>query len=99
MLPAIMQMRLKQLEGNANRVLSLLNDYEVELLDESDPGIKNKYRRRIEDLRQQHDNYEKELMTIQAQLTNKQPEEQISIIASQFSFLSICCSWLSIIEI
>jgi len=95
MLPAIMQMRLKQLEGNANRVLSLLNDYEVELLDESDPGIKNKYRRRIEDLRQQHDNYEKELMTIQAQLTNKQPEEQISIIESQLQQIDKKLNWLA----
>ena len=47
MLPATTQMRLKQLEGNVSRVLSLLNGYEVELLDESDPGTKNRYRRRI----------------------------------------------------
>lgn len=64
MLPSIVQMRLKQLEDNVARVLKLLNDYEVELSDESDPGTKNKYRRRIEDLRKQRDEYESELIVI-----------------------------------
>ncbi|AFZ60302.1 hypothetical protein H6G54_07995 [Anabaena cylindrica FACHB-243] len=95
MLSAITQMRLKQLEVNVTRVLSLLNDYEVELLDESDPGTKNKYRRRIEDLRQQRDNYEKELMLIQKQLANKQPQEQISIIESQLQQIDEKLNWLA----
>jgi hypothetical protein len=95
MLPAITQMRLKQLEGNVTRVLSLLNDYEVELFDESDPGIRNKYRRRMEDLRQQHGNYEKELMIIQEKLINKQPEEQLSIIENQLQQIDEKLNWLA----
>ena len=95
MLPAITQMRLKQLEDNVVRVLSLLNDYEVELLDESDPATKNKYRRRIEDLRQQCDSYEKELVIIQDQLTDKQPQEQISIIKSQLQQVDEKLNWLA----
>lgn len=95
MLPSIMQMRLQQLEDNVVRVLKLLNDYQVELSDESDPGTKNKYRRRIEDLKKQRDEYESELIVIQEQLTNEQPEGQVSIIASQLQQIDNKLNWLA----
>ncbi|OYD99205.1 hypothetical protein CDG79_39810, partial [Nostoc sp. 'Peltigera membranacea cyanobiont' 232] len=90
-----MQMRLQQLEDNVVRVLKLLNDYQVELSDESDPGTKNKYRRRIEDLKKQRDEYESELIVIQEQLTNEQPEGQVSIIASQLQQIDNKLNWLA----
>nr|MDZ8041998.1 hypothetical protein [Nostoc sp. CreGUA01] len=95
MLPSIMQIRLQQLEDNVARILKLLNDYEVELSDESDPGTKNKYRRRVEDLRKQRDEYENELIVIQKQLTNEQPEGQVSIIASQLQQIDNKLNWLA----
>jgi hypothetical protein len=95
MLLPIMQMRLKQLEGHVTRVLSLLNDYEVELSDEPDPLTKSKYRRRMEDLRQQFNSYEKELITIQAQMSNEQPQEQISIIESKLQQIDEKLNWLA----
>jgi hypothetical protein len=95
MLPAIMQMRVTQLEGHVTRVLSLINDYEVELSDESDPLTKSKYRRRMEDLRQQYNSYEKELITIQEQMSNEQPQEQISIIESKLQRIDEKLNWLA----
>jgi hypothetical protein len=95
MLSAIMQMRLEQLEGNVARVLSLLNDYEVELSYESDPGIKRKYHRRMEDLRQQYDSYEKELVTIQEQMSSEQPQGQFSVIESQLQQIDEKLNWLA----
>jgi exonuclease VII large subunit len=95
MLPSITQMRLQQLEDNVVRVLELLNDYEVELLDEFDPGTKSKYRRRIENLKQQRDNYEKELVAIQDQLSNEQSGEQVSIIVSQLQEIDSKLNWLA----
>lgn len=95
MLPSIMQMRLQQLEDNVVRVLKLLNEYRVELIDKPDPGTKNKYRRRIEDLRKQRDEYESELIAIQEQLTKEQPKEQISIITSQLQQIDSKLNWLA----
>ena len=94
MLPEITKMRLGQLESNVARVLLLINDYEVELLDESDPGIKNKYRRRIENLRKQYNNYESELLLIQEQLTTKQPQEQISTIKGKLEQIDEKLNWI-----
>ncbi|MGB3402844.1 MAG: hypothetical protein WBA77_09145 [Microcoleaceae cyanobacterium] len=95
MLASIMQMRLQQLEDNVVRVLQLLNDYEVELLDESDPGTKNKYSRRIEQLKQQRDNYERELTAIEKQLMSEPQEEQLSKITSQLQQIDKKLDWLT----
>lgn len=67
MLPSVWHLRLQQLESNITRILKLLNEYEEELLDEDDPGIKSKYRRRIESLKQQKVEYEKEFEELQTQ--------------------------------
>lgn len=88
-------MRLQQLEDNVVRVLGLLNDYEVELLDEFDPATKSKYRRRIENLKQQRDNYEKELVAIQDQLSNEQSAEQVSIIVGQLQEINSKLNWIA----
>jgi hypothetical protein len=53
MLPSVWHLRLQQLESNITKILKLLNEYEEELLNEGDPGIKSKYCRRIENLKQQ----------------------------------------------
>ena len=95
MLSPIAQVRLQQLENNVTRILLLINDYEVELSDEYDPGIKNKYRRRIEDLKQQREKYEKELKSIQGQLTNNKPEGQISAIECQLQQIDDKLNWLA----
>jgi tRNA/tmRNA/rRNA uracil-C5-methylase (TrmA/RlmC/RlmD family) len=57
--------RLIQLEDNVSEILKLLNEYETELIDEDDPGKRNKYRRRIERLKDQKYTYEEELASLQ----------------------------------
>lgn len=88
---SIYQLRLQQLENNITRVLKLLNDYEVELFDEADPGIRNKYFRRIEDLKQQRDDYEAELTNLKEHLGNAQSEGKISIISSGLQKIELAC--------
>ena len=75
-------LRLQHLEANIKKILELLNEYEIELADEDDPGKKSKYRRRIEDLSQQRIAYEKEFVELQAQLAGKQAP-QVQNIANQ----------------
>jgi hypothetical protein len=67
MLPSAWYLRLQQLESNITQILKLLNEYEEELLDEDNPGIKSKYRRRIESLKQQKVEYEKEFEELKIQ--------------------------------
>lgn len=95
MLSSVIQLRLQQLENNVVRVLRLLNDYEVELVDETDPGMKSKYQRRIENLKQQKNSYESELITLQEQLKNDQPQEVVSTISSQLQQIDKKINWLS----
>lgn len=95
MLPSVMQLRLQQLEDNVTRVLKLLNDYEVELIDETDPGTKSKYQRRIAELRQQRDSYESELLSLQGQLKNNQSQATVSAISSQLQQIDKKLNWLA----
>jgi hypothetical protein len=73
MIPSALNLRWQQLEENISRVLQLLNEYEEELLDEDDPGRKNKYRRRVESLKQQKSGYEEEFAELQVQLAGEYP--------------------------
>jgi tRNA/tmRNA/rRNA uracil-C5-methylase (TrmA/RlmC/RlmD family) len=82
MIPATLNLRLQQLEENIRRVLQLLNEYEEELLDEDDPGRRSKYRRRIENLKQQNVGYEEEFAELQVLLTSEYPL-QAQTISSQ----------------
>ncbi len=84
MVSSALTLRLQQLEANIGKILELLNEYEVELVDEDDPGKRSKYRRRIQELNQQKDNYEKEFVELQAQLTGEQTS-QVQNIASQLN--------------
>lgn len=95
MLSSVVQLRLQQLENNVARVLKLLNDYEVELVDETDPGTKSKYYRRIDDLKQQRNSYESELVTLQEKLKNDQPQEVVSTISSQLQQIDKKLDWLA----
>jgi hypothetical protein len=82
MLPPALNLRFQQLEENITRILELLNQYEAELIDEDDPGKKSKYRRRIENLKQQKSSYQEEFGELQIQLTDKYlPQSQV--ISSQ----------------
>lgn len=72
MLSSVCKTRLQHLESNITQVLELLNQYEIELLDDNDPGVRSKYRRRIEVLKQQKLKFENELAELQAQLTSEQ---------------------------
>mgnify|MGYP001801224710 CR=1 FL=1 len=92
---SITEMRLQHLEENVVRVLKLLNEYEIELEDETDPSISKKYRRRVERLKEQRDSYQKELISIKSQLDNKQAEEQISNIESQLYKIDDKINWLA----
>jgi hypothetical protein len=67
MLPSAWNLRLQQLESNVTQILKLLNEYEEELLHEDNPGIRSKYRRRIESLKQQKFEYEKEFEELKIQ--------------------------------
>lgn len=73
MFSPILNTRLHQLEENISRVLQLLGEYEEELLDEDDPGRRNKYRRRVENLKQQKSGYEEEFVELKDQLINEYP--------------------------
>lgn len=72
MISSVLSLRLQQLEANIRQILELLNKYEIELFDNDDPGVKSKYRRRIEALKQQKLEFENELEELQAQLTSEQ---------------------------
>lgn len=65
MLSSVLNLRLEQLEKNIIQVSQLLNDYEQELIDEDDPGKRRRHRRRIEELRQKNNDFEKELQGLQ----------------------------------
>ena len=93
MLSSALSLRLQQLEGNVERILQLLNDYEAELMDEDDPGRRSKYRRRIEDLNRQRVSYEREFTELQAQLSSEQPF-QIQTIANQLQQIDGKLDWL-----
>jgi tRNA/tmRNA/rRNA uracil-C5-methylase (TrmA/RlmC/RlmD family) len=82
MIPSTLNLRLQQLEENIRRVLQLLNEYEEELLDEDDPGRRSKYRRRVENLKQQNAGYEEEFAELQVLLTSEYPL-QAQTISSQ----------------
>lgn len=73
MIHSASNLRLQQLEEKINKVLKLLSEYEEELLDEDDPGRKNRCLRRIENLKQQKSSYENEFNELQVQLQNTCP--------------------------
>jgi hypothetical protein len=64
----------------------LLNQYEIELLDENDPGTRSKYRRRVKSLELQKIAYENELKELQGQATNEQ-SLQTQTITSQLQII------------
>jgi hypothetical protein len=72
MISSVLSLRLQHLEANIRKILELLNQYEIELFDNNDPGVRSRYRRRIEELKQQKLNFESELTELQSQLTNEQ---------------------------
>lgn len=67
---SVLTIRLQQLDSNVSQILVLLNEYEVELIDEDDPGRKRKYRRRIEELERQKSRYEQELTVLRSQVSS-----------------------------
>ncbi|GAB4383796.1 MAG: hypothetical protein Kow00121_46270 [Elainellaceae cyanobacterium] len=77
-----LNLRLQHLEENVAQILQLLNDYEKELIYEDDPGRKGKYRRRIEDLKHQKNNYDEELAELRTQLVGEQ-STKVQTISNQ----------------
>ena len=84
MISSVLSLRLQQLEANIREILDLLNQYEIELLDENDPGTRSKYRRRVEKLKLQKLTFESEFKELQTQSTNEQ-SSQTQSITSQLS--------------
>ena len=83
---SVLTIRLQQLDSNVSQILVLLNEYEVELIDEDDPGRKRKYRRRIEELERQKNRYEQELTVLQGQVSSGMLPA-VQIIANQLEML------------
>ncbi|MEM7580959.1 MAG: hypothetical protein AAF316_14145 [Cyanobacteria bacterium P01_A01_bin.80] len=94
MIDSILEIRLQQLKDNVVRVLKLLNEYEIEIDHETDPSIKNKYRRRVEKLTEQRYSYQEELIAIKNQLNNEQAKEQVLNIESQLKQIDNKLIWL-----
>ena len=86
MISSAWNLRLQQLEANIREILDLLNQYEIELLDENDPGTRSKYRRRVKSLELQKIAYENELKELQGQSTNEQ-SLQTQTITSQLQII------------
>lgn len=82
MIPSALELRLQQLESRVLEIGKLLNEYEEELLDEDDPKKKRKYRRQLEDLKQQKAAYESEFFELDVQLKNETSIEA-QVISSQ----------------
>ncbi|MFB2980828.1 hypothetical protein [Microseira sp. BLCC-F43] len=66
-------LRLQQLETNIAQTFTLLNEFEIELRDEDHPGIRSKYRRRIEQLRELLTRHQQEYDELQKQVTGEAP--------------------------
>jgi len=69
----VFNLRLQQLETNLAQTFTLLNEFEIELRDEDDPGIRSKYRRRIEQLRELLTRHQQEYDELQKQVTGEAP--------------------------
>jgi hypothetical protein len=93
MIPSVLNLRLQHLEASIIQILKLLNEYEEELLDEDDPGKISKYRRRIQNLKEQRDSSEKEFSELQFQLIDKESHQvknisiQLKEIDNKIEFL------------
>ncbi|HAZ47288.1 MAG TPA: hypothetical protein DCZ55_23250 [Cyanobacteria bacterium UBA11371] len=73
MTSSVFNLRLQQLETNLAQTFTLLNEFEIELRDEDDPGIRSKYRRRIEQLRELLTRHQQEYDELQKQVTGEAP--------------------------
>lgn len=74
-------LRLQQLESNIARAMTLINSYEIELIDEDDPGRKSKYNRRIENLRETIATYQSEYLELQpeAEVVSSTRIQEVSV--------------------
>ena len=70
-------LRLHQLTDNIRQDLNLLKEYEDELRYETDPGLRGKYRRRIERYRESLTRYQREYDELCKQVTGEPPAEMV----------------------
>lgn len=82
-----MNSRLQDLADNIRKAFALLKDYEEEMLYESDPRKRARYRRGIEQVREARDRYQREYNELQAYMTG-QSAVVLNNVASQLQQLS-----------
>ena len=52
MISSVLSLRLQHLEANIRKILELLNQYEIVLFDNNDPGVRSRSLRRKEEIKQ-----------------------------------------------
>ncbi len=75
------KLRFQQLEANIARIFTLIDEFEVEMLDEDSPDRRSKYRRRIERLRELNAGYQQEYDELKTQVTCEVPEQMQDVAA------------------
>lgn len=81
MVPSTFNLRLQQLQANIAQIITLINEFETELLDEDSPDRRSKYARRIRRLQELRASYQQEYDELQKQVTGKPPAKMQDIAA------------------
>lgn len=79
MVPSAFNLRLQQLEANIARIFTLIDEFEIEILDEDSPDRRSKYVRRIKRLQELNVGYQQEYDELQKQVAGESPAKMQDI--------------------
>jgi hypothetical protein len=80
-IPSTFNLRFQQLEANIARIFTLIDEFEIELLDEDSPDRRSKYRRRVERLRELNAGYQQEYDELKTHVSCQAPEQMQDVAA------------------